>query len=223
MAGQMPEQQLQKQKDEKPLVSCDDEEAGEENPQEQSNKESLISYNDNKGSEIQAKPALEPSVQQRQEREVIMINDDNVCDLDTGVNSAKTVQSIDHVFPRVYGNPNAITRHVRMRLVQSYLAERHTWTAGMQTEFRRYARKMRYTVSPTTCRISAHVICKDANKHGATWIHFWILRVMFGPIACSRQSWFADLAKQHPWMLNEADEGVVPANGGSIIQSGQAD
>ncbi|EHK26401.1 uncharacterized protein TRIVIDRAFT_197799 [Trichoderma virens Gv29-8] len=135
----------------------------------------------------------------------------------------ETDVSMDQLFPWVNQTSNIITQLVQTKLMERYRTERGIWSVGMHTDFKRVAPKMDFSIRPTTSSISNHDICKKASTAGATWIDFWFLRVMFGPCACAKQSWFPDLAEQYPWMLDQAATGVVPSNIDSIMDMGESD
>ncbi|TFB03843.1 hypothetical protein CCMA1212_003606 [Trichoderma ghanense] len=137
--------------------------------------------------------------------------------------SIEDAVDLGHLFPWVNHQSNVITRHVGQALKRAYLEESKTWSWEMSLEFRHTARTLNFSVYAQTGSITSHRIGKNARKKGATWVHFWFLRVMFGPRACSRQHWFAELAQEHPWVLSEAPGGVVPSNAKSIIESGRED
>ncbi|PTB69853.1 hypothetical protein BBK36DRAFT_1166077 [Trichoderma citrinoviride] len=127
------------------------------------------------------------------------------------------------LFPWVDQHSNVITRHVGKALIRAHQEESKTWTWEMNFEFRHIAPTLNFSIYAQTGIITSHRIGKNVRKNGATWVHFWFLRVMFGPQACSRQPWFAELAEKHPWILNEAPGGVVPWSARAIIESGQED
>ncbi|KAK4064937.1 uncharacterized protein Triagg1_8753 [Trichoderma aggressivum f. europaeum] len=126
--------------------------------------------------------------------------------------------ALDDLFPRD-PSANLITKQVQKLLKEAYRRESRLWTQEMTKQFKKVAPTLKYEIFPTTGRISNHYICKHAKWNAHIWVHFWFLRVMFGPIACSRQPWFAKLAAEHPWVLDEADEGVVPEDTASILSS----
>ncbi|OTA08722.1 hypothetical protein A9Z42_0004260 [Trichoderma parareesei] len=131
--------------------------------------------------------------------------------------------AIGHLFPWVNHCSNVITRQVGKALKRAYLEESRSWSWEMSLEFRHTAPTLNFSVYAQTGSITSHIIGRKARNNGAAWVHFWFLRVMFGPRACSRQLWFADLVDKHPWMLDEAPGGVVPSNAYTIIKSGQED
>lgn len=133
---------------------------------------------------------------------------------------ADLTASAEELFPWAREDSNPITRQVQMHLVKAYLAEHKSWTPEMRKEFEQIAPTMDYTICTTTGTIGNHKITRYARTHGATWTHFWFLRVMFGPHACARQFWFAELAEHYPLVMTEAPAGVVPHNASAIIESG---
>ncbi|PTB57540.1 hypothetical protein M431DRAFT_343600 [Trichoderma harzianum CBS 226.95] len=126
--------------------------------------------------------------------------------------------ALNELFPMAQ-NANVITKQVQKFLKAAYRRESRFWTQDMRKEFKEVAPTLKYEIFPTTGKISGHYICRYASRDGHIWVRFWFLRVMFGPIACSRQPWFTKLAAERPWVLDEADEGVVPENTASILSS----
>lgn len=102
--------------------------------------------------------------------------------------------------------------------MERYIADRKRWTPEMRDEFRQKAPLVRYTLHPRTSTASSHRLSKTAGKTGATWITFWFLRIMFGPYACSRQSWFPDLVEKYPAAMDAERKAFVPINAEHIIQ-----
>lgn len=98
---------------------------------------------------------------------------------------------------------------VLAELKERYCDEQHSWSNEVREEFRRLAPSMDFSMNIDALGISDHNISLDAHSSGATWIHFWFLRVIYGPCACAEQSWFPDLAEKYPWMLEAAPEGVM--------------
>ncbi|KKO99108.1 hypothetical protein THAR02_08786 [Trichoderma harzianum] len=146
-------------------------------------------------------------------------NDDN-----NDNNDLNDRDSLNDLFPMAR-DANVITKQVQKFLKAAYRRDSRSWTQEMTKRFREVAPTLNYEICSTTGgKISAHYICKRAKGErakldGNIWVHFWFLRVMFGPIACSRQPWFAELAAERPWVLDEADEGVVPKDTAFILWS----
>ncbi|KAL6805898.1 hypothetical protein J3E68DRAFT_389723 [Trichoderma sp. SZMC 28012] len=126
--------------------------------------------------------------------------------------------ALNDLFPMAQ-NANVITKQVQKFLKAAYRRESRFWTQDMTKEFKEVAPTLKYEIFPSTGKISGHYICRYANRDGHIWVRFWFLRVMFGPIACSRQPWFTKLAAERPWVLDEADEGIIPENTASILSS----
>ncbi|KAH0498385.1 hypothetical protein TgHK011_005639 [Trichoderma gracile] len=129
----------------------------------------------------------------------------------------------ERLFPWANYRSNVITREVGKALKRAYQEESPSWSWEMSLDFRHTAPRLNFSVYAQTGTLTSHIIGKRARKEGATWVHFWFLRVMFGPRACSRQQWFAELADKHPWMRDEAPGGVVPLDACSIIKTGKED
>ncbi|KAL6872644.1 hypothetical protein HDV57DRAFT_524258 [Trichoderma longibrachiatum] len=130
---------------------------------------------------------------------------------------------IEQLFPWVDPRSNVITRHVKLALARAYQNDSGSWSWEMNLDFRHTAPTLNFSVYAHTGALTHHVIGKKAKRPGANWVHFWFLRVMFGPRACSRQSWFAELAEKYPWVMDEAPGGVVPWNAKAIIANGRED
>lgn len=126
--------------------------------------------------------------------------------------------ALNDLFPMAQ-NANVITKQVQKFLKAAYRRESRFWTQDMTKEFKEVAPTLKYEIFPSTGKISGHYICRYANRDGHIWVRFWFLRVMFGPIACSRQPWFTKLAAERPWVLDEADEGIIPEDTASILSS----
>ncbi|KAF3076957.1 hypothetical protein CFAM422_000579 [Trichoderma lentiforme] len=160
-------------------------------------------------------PSSSPSLpSSRIRKKVKFALDDSACKQEVGFKSYKNPREefeelTKVLFPldgRIYNLP---TQHVRAELKKRYFEERHSWSNEMREEFPRLAPSMDFSMNIDALSISDHKISLDAHSSGATWIHFWFLRVIYGPCVCSRQNWFPDLAQNYPWMLETAPEGVM--------------
>lgn len=150
-------------------------------------------------------------------------NDDGGGDNNDDNDDLNDRDALNDLFPMAR-DANVITKQVRNFLKAAYRRDSGFWTQEMTKRFREVAPTLNYEICSSTGKISAHYICKRAKgerakRDGIIWVHFWFLRVMFGPIACSRQPWFAELAAERPWVLDEADEGVVPKDTAFILWS----
>ncbi|OPB37017.1 hypothetical protein A0O28_0039290 [Trichoderma guizhouense] len=150
-------------------------------------------------------------------------NDDGGGDNNDDNDDLNDRDALNDLFPMAR-DANVITKQVRNFLKAAYRRDSGFWTQEMTKRFREVAPTLNYEICSSTGKISAHYICKRAKgerakRDGNIWVHFWFLRVMFGPIACSRQPWFAELAAERPWVLDEADEGVVPKDTAFILWS----
>ncbi|QYS94418.1 hypothetical protein H0G86_001749 [Trichoderma simmonsii] len=139
--------------------------------------------------------------------------DDSACKQKVCIKSYKIPSEFEELtrelFPLDGRIDNLPTRYVLSELKERYCDEQHSWSNEVREEFRRLAPSMDFSMNLRALGISDHKISLDAHSSGATWIHFWFLRVIYGPCACSKQSWFPDLARKYPWMLETAPEGVM--------------
>ncbi|KAL6834728.1 hypothetical protein V8C40DRAFT_282447 [Trichoderma camerunense] len=150
---------------------------------------------------------------------------DSICKQEVDVKSEKkTSHNLNvptkELFPIDERTFNDASLFVRMELMATYTRERHSWFNEMREEFLRIAPGMNFWMDPKAPGIPDHSISLDAHGNGATWIHFWFLRVIYGPYACSKQSWFPDLAEKYPWILEESRPGVVPADAQMLLNIG---
>ncbi|KAH0495048.1 hypothetical protein TgHK011_008621 [Trichoderma gracile] len=121
----------------------------------------------------------------------------------------------DEVFAR-YQDPNPVTEAVRLALIEALKQDYPTWTEQQRDEFRQIAPRQSIIVHPSTNTISSHRMHKN-NMNNPNWVACWMLRVMFGPQAVARQSYFKDIARQYPALREPGPSAVVPPNAKQII------
>lgn len=123
------------------------------------------------------------------------------------------------VFPLLPATANPIDEAIFAALASAWDDEAGGWTPEMRDSFLETLPLAR--VTRTTAVITNHNISRRLRDGGgrgrAAWGQFMALRVMFGPAACFRQPWAADLGRRYPLALEDAWEGVVPGNPAAIL------
>lgn len=115
------------------------------------------------------------------------------------------------VFPVLPEASNPIDRAIFARLAECWDEESGAWTEAMQRSLLENLPRARVTRSTAT--FANHYIARTLRQGGGavpSWGQFVVLRVMFGPAACFRQSWADELGKRYPIARQDAWDAVVP-------------
>jgi hypothetical protein len=137
---------------------------------------------------------------------------------DEPVFEEKASDSIDLPYWKPDESDNVLTRAIYRQLIQCYVQENPTWDPQMRSDMLGESKTLDYSIMIGTGTISGHILHKWI-KRKVTWPRFWTLRVMFGPAACARQSWFPETLKRFPdFALKSAYTGVVPPNFQDVLE-----
>ncbi|KAK1246889.1 hypothetical protein MKX08_000691 [Trichoderma sp. CBMAI-0020] len=107
---------------------------------------------------------------------------------------------------------NVITHAIYRQLIKRYVEEHETWDSQMRSDMLVESKTLDYRIFNSRGAMHSHILHKRM-KQKVTWPRFWTLRVMFGPAACARQTWFPEVLKRFPdFASKSAYTGVVPPN-----------
>lgn len=113
---------------------------------------------------------------------------------------------------------NVVTHAVYRQLVERYIQDNETWDSQMRSDMLVESEDLNYRISISKGVISSHKL-HTRIKQKVTWPRFWMLRVMFGPAACARQTWFPEVLKRFPDFASKpAYTGVVPPNLEEVLE-----
>ncbi|KAL7922657.1 hypothetical protein ACQKWADRAFT_326631 [Trichoderma austrokoningii] len=126
--------------------------------------------------------------------------------------------SIELPFWKPDESDNVLTRAIHRQLIARYTRESPTWSPQMRSDMLAESKTLDYSVLNSTGVIGGHILHKRL-KAKVTWPRFWTLRVLFGPAACARQTWFPEVLERFPdFALKSGYTGMVPLNFQEVLE-----